>query len=183
MQRSKPRALPKANSKSLHDPNKAKEHEQGTDQRENRNQPVSGDVEEIAHASVFSIDEYARLCVILCDHPDCREALINSGKEMTPAALDAKLRRDYFWTTTVEKGFNDESYRPRTPELLVFVDGVQADNCPPCYRPGDRLKEWFRKLRSDFTTRYDSWKGSEQNDPDRLIDFLPQFQGRPTTKS
>ena len=102
VKRSKPRALPKANSKSSHDPNTAKEHEQGTAQEENRTQPVSGDVEEIAHASVFSIHEYARLCVILRDHPDCRGALINSGKEMTPAALDAKLRRDYFWTIVVE---------------------------------------------------------------------------------
>ena len=54
---------------------------------------------------------------------------------MIPAALDAKLRRDYFWTTVVEKVFNNESYRPRTPELLGFVGGVQADNCPPCHRP------------------------------------------------
>ena len=103
VKRSKPRALPKANIKSPHDPNTAKEHEQGTEQEDNRIQPVSGDVEEIAHASVCSIHENARLCAILRDHPDCRAALINSGKEMTPAALDAKLRWDYFWATVVEK--------------------------------------------------------------------------------
>ena len=34
VKRSKPRALPKAGSKSPHDPNTAKEHEQGTDQEE-----------------------------------------------------------------------------------------------------------------------------------------------------
>lgn len=133
--------------------------------------------------SLFTLDGYARLIFILRDHPECRDAVINSGKEMSAASLESKLRRDYFWSTVIEKVLNDYTYHPRTPELLGIVDIVNVENLPPCHRFGDRLKEWFRKLRSAFTRPYDNWKRSGQNDPDRFIAFLSKFQGKLTAKS
>lgn len=91
--------------------------------------------------SSFALDEYARLIVILGDHPKCIEALIHSGKEMSTLALDAKIPRDYFWSSVIENVFNDCTYHRRTLELLGVVDSVHAENSPLCHRFGDRLKD------------------------------------------
>ena len=131
----------------------------------------------------FSLHEYARLCVTLRDHEACRVALINSGKEMSAAALDAKLRRDYFWVDVVEKVFNDVNHKPVIPELIGVISNVSAELSPPCFRSGEKLKEHFCKLRSEFSEPLDRWQRSGQGDPDRFPEFLSTARGELTAKS
>lgn len=102
---------------------------------------------------------------------------------MSPAALDARISRDNFWTEVVEAVYNDVTYKPTLHELSGVLEGVDASAAPQCFRSGDRLKEWFRKLRSEFTEPFDKWGRSGQNSPDRFPDFLSKHNSNLTAKS
>lgn len=134
----------------------------------NESQDMIVENEETAIIDPFSLNEYALLCVTLRDHEACRLALINCGKEMSAAALDAKLRRDYFWVNVVQKVFNDVGHKPVLSALLGVLSDVSAELPPPCFRSSEKLKELFRKLRSEFSDPLDRWQRSGQGDPDRF---------------
>lgn len=103
----------------------------------------------------FCLNEYVRLLVILRDHPRAREALLSSGRELSASALDVHMNRDQFWTSIDEKVFNDTSYRPTIVELTDVLNSVTPEAELLSFRSGPALKEWFRKLRFDFTEPYD----------------------------
>lgn len=101
--RSKLKKLSDVRGKQYHKtrPKRGNENHLDTDGEEDEIQATVEDVGEVSQSSAFYIHEYAQLCALLRDHPDCRAASINPGKIFL-ARLDAKLPRDHLCTTVME---------------------------------------------------------------------------------
>jgi hypothetical protein len=108
--------------------------------------------ESSAIVTVFSVAEFARLCMLLTQDEEVRCALIASGKNLSRTERDAGARRDGFWSTTVAPRYNEGSLN--ISEIL-FISSLEAvvktkgeseprpSSATPIPRTGGELKEIF----------------------------------------
>jgi hypothetical protein len=57
--------------------------------------------ERLVGGTVFSVTDFERLCIIFTQDELVRSSLFKSGKNISRRELDAGVRRDDFWSTTV----------------------------------------------------------------------------------
>lgn len=60
----------------------------------------------------FTVDEFARLCVIFTQDESCREALISSGRGLSQLEIDTNISPNLFCSTDVEPIPNNVSTCP-----------------------------------------------------------------------
>jgi len=107
------------------------------------------------------LSEYARLLAALTREEDVKSALIESGLSRTREQQDCRVPRDAFWTTLVEKRFNDNNFKPDV-DLRGVVDGVDAKRLPSQKWLGAQLKKQYLDISSNFTAAYRNWSKSGQ---------------------
>lgn len=109
----------------------------------------------------MSTSEFARLMGVLIEDDDARAALIASGQDLTREQQQRREGRDTFWTTIVERVFNDTSFKIAL-DVRGCVNGddenlsVADPNAKPIsFRSGVWLKDKFFVVRGLFTRGYD----------------------------
>lgn len=118
----------------------------------------------------FSVEEYARLMLILSKDDNCRAALLQSVQERSRSQLDQREARDSFWFDKVAPTFNDGEknfHFSFSGELRGIVPGRKEG----VERKGEELKKHYMGIRSIFTVAYDKWSRSGQNCADNFADF------------
>ncbi|KAI0558142.1 hypothetical protein FGB62_231g015 [Gracilaria domingensis] len=84
----------------------------------------------------FTVNEFARLCVLLRDDDQCRSAVHNA------TGLELSRRFNNPSVITVE-------------DFRGVVDGIDSNSCPLAHRSASLLKNHYRESRRDFTDYYD----------------------------
>ena len=120
------------------------------------------DVAPVTASNIFSISEFARLCIIMRDDEDAKAALLGTGQELTRSQLDAGFTRESYWGI-IEDRFNDPSLKLNL-NMVGMVDEVDSTKPPPCHRSASFLKEKFFDAKRSFTTCLENWSVSGQND-------------------
>jgi hypothetical protein len=72
-----------------------------------------------SNATVLSVADFARLCMLLTQDEKVRCALIASEKNLSRTELDVGARRDDFWSTTVALRYNDSSLNVATRKSRI----------------------------------------------------------------
>ena len=119
-------------------------------------------VVQVSVSNLFSISEFARLCIIMRDDEDAKSALLGTGQELTRSQLDAGFTRESYWGI-IEGRFNDPNLQLNL-NMVGMVDEVDSTNPPPCHRSASFLKEKFFDAKKSFTTCLENWSVSGQND-------------------
>jgi hypothetical protein len=128
------------------------------------------------------------MCFILTQDEEARCALIASGQNLSREELDAGVRRDDFWTTTVAPRFNDPALQLRFSALpfpsasaAARGDNGRSELNPNDFRhmsrTGDDLKANYFRVRALFSECHRRWSLSGQMDPDVFPNFLPVRPG------
>jgi hypothetical protein len=125
-------------------------------------------------APPFTVDEFSRLMALLVDDEDIKAALMQSGQDLTRKDLERRVGRDDFWVDLVEAKFNDPAVIAALPcsELPPSLHGVNPNCVVPARRSGEALKKKLFDTRASFTTFYDNWSRSGQNDISNFEQFV-----------
>jgi hypothetical protein len=136
--------------------------------------------------TIFSVTDFARLCVILTQDEQVRCSLVKSGKNLSRSELDAGVRRDDFWSTTVAPRYNDPKLQI-SEHLFVSLSAMADERkkgsyfkpttTTPVPRSGEDLREKFFRIRALFSECHRRWSLSGQMDPDAFPNFLPVRSG------
>ncbi|CAN8062778.1 unnamed protein product [Agarophyton chilense] len=122
-------------------------------------------------AAVFSLNEFARLIVLLRDDERAKMALGTAiGVELTRAQLDVNVTRDSFWKT-IEDRFNDASVDIRKC-FAGRVDEIDSNERTKAFRSASVLRNQFNHVRKLFSIVRDKSVASGQNDVSRITQFL-----------
>lgn len=121
---------------------------------------------------VFTIDEFARLLVLLSTDDCLRQELLASWRGLSREQLDQGVSINEFCSTKVHAVFNARDVR------LVFefeepLREVQSSRLPPYKRTSDELMTQYSSIRSQLTRCYQNWKKSSQNSP-YILRFCPK---------
>lgn len=127
-------------------------------------------------SKTFTLNEWARLVGLLTSHKCTRDALIQSGKDLTREQQDKGEHRDLFWETVVAMNFNEPSVIIQLDLRGVvdnngFVKSINPNAERVQHRSGTVLKDKFFEMRKHFTSAYAKWKESGQNDTGEDIPF------------
>lgn len=129
----------------------------------------------------FSLDEYARLLVLLTTNDALRSTLIQSGLEKERAQLDLHIPRERFWVVKVKPVFNDASVKP-VMDFTGKLSNVDCSRKPLAYRTGVELKKQYEFVKRHFTTAYAEILEIRKFWPQKLRKFLLQdIRGRVKT--
>lgn len=119
----------------------------------------------------FSLNEFARLCVILRDDERANAALQCAvGDELDRSKLDARVTRESYWTIVAQR-FNSDGVDSRE-DFSGRVDGIDSNARPLSTRAPALLRKQYMDVRGAFTAALEKWKASGQNDPARFPNFL-----------
>lgn len=122
-------------------------------------------------AQDFSIDEFARLMVLLRDDERTRSAVHKAtGGTMNRLEQEYGANRDSWWTIAANR-FNDE-HVDSVESFAGRLDGVNSNKRPPVLRTATTLKEQFGKGRTAFTLPKSNFERSGQNNPENFVGFL-----------
>jgi hypothetical protein len=117
--------------------------------------------------------ETARLIHTICD-PSLGQALARYAEGLTRAELDARLPNPFQGEFLLL--YNNPEYRPAHPDATnTIIRGMDPNQYAS--RDAETLKSKFSELRKDFTSVYDKWSLSGQNNPDNFWNFC---QGKKT---
>lgn len=136
---------------------------------------------ETARQPNFSLNEWARLIVILQTNQRARETFQKTGLELDRKVMDAGINRDNMWSIIAQE-FNNINVRPQF-SFAGTVDEADPSARPLCQRSGTVLHSQFRGYKGRLTKCIDSWMMSGQNDPGKFPDFLEYDRGRMTASS
>ena len=119
---------------------------------------------------VFSISEFARLCVTLRDDAPSRKALLEFNNALTLENFRTNFTRDDLWRI-IAKRFNDHllSY---DQDISTSVPEACSSEPPLCERSPEKLKNLYQRTRSMFTKRFEDYRRSGNNDPHNFHNFL-----------
>jgi len=128
----------------------------------------------ITKRAPFTLDETARLFVLLQDDKDSREAFRKTKDSLDSAAkLDANFDRFAGWRTVIEPKFNDDSYCPyKHFDGFGFLNEVDSTRAAVEHRSGDMLRSEVYKLRGKFSDAYAGWCHSGQNEVENFPDYV-----------
>jgi hypothetical protein len=140
-----------------------------------------------AACAAFSVADFQRMCFILTQDEEVRRTLIASGQNLSRGQLDAGVRRDDFWCTTVAPRYNDAAIKPPFSEIPFSasesIDGENwtSEMTPNTFRlvprTGEDLRLNFFRVRSLFSECHRRWSLSGQMDPEAFPNFLPARPG------
>jgi len=124
------------------------------------------------HTVEFTLSLFFRLCVLLRNDEEARQALRGSGQPLSRGQQDAGIDRNSFWYA-IGNRFNDDNYRPRA-NFRGAVDNVDPSIPPRHPISGCKLKDVWYSMRGPFSMKVRNFQKSGQNNPnlDGFIDFL-----------
>lgn len=147
-------SVPKAQTRVVHDLD-------GTGYEPNEHQGVT---------MPFSVNEFARLVVILRDDQRARDAAQKATQyNLTRSQLDQGQSRDSFWNIVVER-FNNANVVYGI-DLRGRIDDVDCAALPKVHRSAARLRKAFKDGQKSFSMPLFLWQKSGENDPDHFPVF------------
>lgn len=123
----------------------------------------------------FSINEFARLIVLIRDDEHVHRAVRKStAEDLEPAEMTEGVSRSSFWTIVAER-FNNP-FVPASLDLCGLADEVNASEKPLCHRSAGQLQNAFIKGKTQFTEKERKWAVSGNNTTSPFIKFLEYNQ-------
>ena len=120
----------------------------------------------------FTLNEYARLIVLLTKDDSLRSAPLESGLHRSKAQLDLNVPRDMFWASKVTHVFNDPEVKPAF-DFSGRLARIECSLAPLIARTGDELRKQCEFIRAHFTRSFANWSKSGQNDSANFERFCP----------
>eukprot|EP00171_Calliarthron_tuberculosum_P003439 IDg3439t1 len=130
---------------------------------------------------IFSLNEFARLFVILGDDEQARAAVMRAAcSSLSRLDLEHNATRESFWKI-VETRFNNKNVRSLL-NLHGRVDEVDSAKLPLVFRRAEKLSSVFRESRSIFHGPLEKWRRSGHNEGAGFPNFLPKLSNGDLTK-
>jgi hypothetical protein len=125
---------------------------------------------------MWTAGESFRLIAVVSDPRHATDVYYMYHKPEDRSGID--VRREDPFTSTFEALFNDVMYEPEAPDAALGITQGSLDEMAeeaalrPHKRKGDVLKNRWRVIRTGFTTVWQKYVASGQQNPDAFPDFL-----------